>query len=307
MRAFAAFRILAWYSLSVQRVPSGGVRAEYQQQGNGRVTERVRLAIDVTSDSADLCRSMALRSGAVQTVDTASDATAQITDRPELAVKLGDAGIPVLLLNPLGIEYEICQRLAGSECAMPGHIARFRPAIAQVQSALETRKLGEPGLLRIHCWNPHSNLATLLRQELDLALWLFGHPPRTLYSVARPGYRQVHAGFTDGGMALIDVDAAPPGDSEYYTLSLIGSTGAAWSDDHHNMNLLMQSNGINAVPMTEANTAMAAMIDHFAVSLREGCPFSVNWTDTLMVLDLADRVDASAGQQSVVAGGSSHV
>ena len=74
---------------------------------------------------------------------------------------------------------------------------------------------------------------------LDLANWLFGTPPDRVYArAAEPGYLQVHLGFSGGGMALIDVsDDLPPGDG-YRSVTVIGSDGAGYADDHRNRNLV---------------------------------------------------------------------
>ena len=70
------------------------------------------------------------------------------------------------------------------------------------------------------------------QQQVGLA----GQRPRAVYATARwlsrsrfqePEYVQLHLGFANGGMALIDhAQTLPPGEG-YYSLSLIGSKGAA--------------------------------------------------------------------------------
>jgi len=81
---------------------------------------------------------------------------------------------------------------------------------------------------------------------------LFSSPPSEVYAVqslevanAKAGYLQLHFGFPAGGMALLDFSSLLPSDSTYNSLSLIGSMGAAYLDDHHNAHLLYR----NAKPL----------------------------------------------------------
>jgi myo-inositol 2-dehydrogenase/D-chiro-inositol 1-dehydrogenase len=145
---------------------------------------------------------------------------------------------------------------------MVGQIARFWPSVRTVKESLDGGRLAQPGLLRIHRWEPtapETGLATspqtsrdggalsMLVREIDLACWLFARGPTDVYAVGRPrssgqlddwGYVQLHIGFSYGAMALIDFSRTlPPGDG-YFSLSMIGSAGAAYADDHHNTQLL---------------------------------------------------------------------
>ncbi|MCH8922892.1 MAG: Gfo/Idh/MocA family oxidoreductase, partial [Planctomycetes bacterium] len=122
---------------------------------------------------------------------------------------------------------------------------RFLPAIQAVRQSLDAGELGEPGLLRIHRWTaePSGNAGQRLLGEIDLANYLFDRPPESIYAVARdsgdsPRFVQVHLGFDGGGMALLDVTSELPEGDDYYSLSLIGADGAAYADDHHNMQLI---------------------------------------------------------------------
>ena len=116
------------------------------------------------------------------------------------------------------------------------------PANRVILDRLSSGKLGEPGLLRVHCWSGESSrsLASKLYGHIDLAIRFFGSIPAELYSVARgdQSYLQVHLGFTGGGMAVLDFSDRLPAGRGYDSLSLIGSSGAAYSDDHHNTHLL---------------------------------------------------------------------
>jgi len=116
------------------------------------------------------------------------------------------------------------------------------PANRVILDRLSSGKLGEPGLLRVHCWSGESSrtLSSQLYGHIDLAIRIFGSSPAELYSVARgdQSYVQLHLGFAGGGMAVLDFSNRLPAGQGYDSLSLIGSSGAAYSDDHHNTHLL---------------------------------------------------------------------
>ena len=133
------------------------------------------------------------------------------------------------------------------------------PSRQLIKRELDAGKLGEPGLIRIHHWEetppftPASRaLPTVLLQEIDCVLWLMGKSPTTVFALENTGsgprprwdrypgsrYLQVHLGFPEGAMALLDFSSLhPPGDP-YRSLHVIGSLGAAYVDDHQNMQLL---------------------------------------------------------------------
>ena len=123
-----------------------------------------------------------------------------------------------------------------------GGLAVNVPANRVILDRLSSGKLGEPGLLRVHCWSGGSTrpLASKLYGHIDLAIRFFGSSPAELYCVARgdQSYLQAHLGFAGGGMAVLDFSDRLPSGQGYDSLSLIGSSGAAYSDDHHNTHLL---------------------------------------------------------------------
>ena len=106
-------------------------------------------------------------------------------------------------------------------CLMVGGTLRFLPSQRVLKQRLEAGNLGTLGLLRAHRWigGGDAHRAGLTAADrcralsvpcLDLANWLFEAPPERVYArAAKPGYLQVHLGFSGGGMALIDVSGRP--------------------------------------------------------------------------------------------------
>ena len=188
--------------------------------------------------------------------------------RGSLALQAAEAGKHVLTASPLTLSVEDAEKVveacrSADVRLMASSSLRFMPSHQAVKNALAEGKLGDPGLLRMHRWSqpsgPNSANDIVLGGSvvgIDLAIWLFGESPTEVYAVGRPGYAQVHLGFPDGGMALIDdVRTLPNGDG-YLSLSLIGSSGAAYADDHHNRNLLFQGGDPSAIDTGQGSAAL---------------------------------------------------
>ena len=156
----------------------------------------------------------------------------------------------------------------------------YLPSRQLLRRQLDTGKLGAAGLVRIHRWEPAAvdgrrtflGFHAALVRDLELAVWLMGKPPNLVYAVGAVDgrYLQVHLGFPDGGMALIDhCERLPPGDG-YQSVSVIGSAGAAYADDHQNMQLLYRGGNPQAVQSDEAAEGLSALVLDFVDALRTG-------------------------------------
>lgn len=190
-----------------------------------------------------------------------------------------------------------------------GHPWRFSPAVRPIRDALDAGKLGPPGLVRIHDWRPaaHRVAASLLAQ-LDLACWLVGSAPKLLDARARPAgnasepdYIQVHLGFTGDAMAVIDC-ASAPGQEAYYALSVIGASGAAHWDDHHNRQLLFSAEGARTWVSDFDELGLLAAIQEFIDSQSQRRPPSCGgeqWRRALAMYDAVTRSLAASETQAL--------
>ena len=190
---------------------------------------------------------------------------------------------------------------------MVGHSQRFVPSRRAVKAALDSGKLGEPGLLRIHCWTAlaeeHDAKAITTRQAvdgIDLAHWIFAALPNRVYAVGRPGYAQVHLGFPNGGMALIDYAMNLPDGDGYSSLSVIGSTGAAYADDHHNRNLLFCSGVPRAVDVGEGSSHLITQLAEFVSAIEEDREPSISGNDGKAAVQVAEAAVASLESRRVM-------
>jgi predicted dehydrogenase len=190
---------------------------------------------------------------------------------------------------------------------------RWLPSRQLIRQQLDTGKLGTPGLVRLHRWQPAEpqpfpeprgalkSLPRPLIRDLDLALWLMGQPPELVYALEQPAEAdasaacgrviQVHLGFPGGGMALLDyTDRLPPGDG-YQSLAVIGSAGAAHADDHQNVQLVYRGGKPKATVTSEGVRQLASLVQQFVDALRSGDELSpaAAWQPALAAADAVDR------------------
>jgi len=192
---------------------------------------------------------------------------------------------------------------------MPAHTWRFLPSIQVVKRSLDTDKLGEPCLLRTHRWLPPKatpeSIAESILPDTDLACWMFGSAPEkiwTLQSPNNPDYIQFHLGFANDGMAMIDIAASLPAGDSYFSLSMIGSTGAAYADDHHNMNLLYSGGQPNALRTSQGRTDLIGQLQEFVDAIGEQREAAVTLADTFRAAAVAAQVIESAQTKQVIEG-----
>lgn len=206
---------------------------------------------------------------------------------------------------------------------------RFLPSRQTVKSQLGG-PLGSPELVRIHRWESHAAAATTsplglpgpLVAELEQAVWLMGRAPQTVFAVEPQGTAagsngarmlQVHLSFCPG-MAIVDYsDRLPDSTSEtsssdatagYRSLSVIGSSGSAQTDDQANAQLLYGGGAPRAVVAGEGVKYLAAILDDFASAVETNRDPSAGlqaWYDTAAVVE---AVRQSTMHRAAVAVGS---
>ena len=210
---------------------------------------------------------------------------------------------------------------------MAGNLGRSAPAGATVREALDSGELGEPGLLRIHRWEPlgtgswpalgqeqGSVVVRNLATDIDLAIWLFGGLPPEVYATGRrvshggidqPDYVQVHLGFDGGGMSVIDYSASLPRGPGYHFLSMIGSKGAAYADDHHNVNLVYGNGGARALDPGQGVGHILVQLQEFADAVRDGRDPAATGADGRSAVLVAEAAagSMSSGRTARLAGG----
>jgi len=193
---------------------------------------------------------------------------------------------------------------------MLGQTTRFLPAVDEVKRSLRSGALGSPGLVRIHDWKPPSSDHTETRRaalesllpSIDLANWVFEMRPTEVYAVGHAGredttdsrdYVQVHLGYADDGMALVDHSATLPPGSGYFSLSVIASTGAAYADDHRNVHLLFGGGRPAAMPTSRGSLHYLAELQEFVDAVETGRPPATTLDDGQRAVEVVRAAEQS--------------
>lgn len=202
----------------------------------------------------------------------------------ECAARVAESNCHLLTHSLSDVEESGWRRLsqafqAAGRTLMCGHPVRYRPSHQSIKQRLEGGQLGDPGLLRIHRWQPNTTSTPPLWedvvQELETACWMFSASPQLVFAKSTPAGAgadecdslQLHLGFAGDGMALIDLNRQLPDGDSYYALSLIASTGAAYADDHHNMQLVYQGGPPTGCLTTESHFALTRQLAEFLAAI----------------------------------------
>lgn len=166
--------------------------------------------------------------------------------------------------------------VSGDPCAaanlFPAFPWRFSPQVRAIRSSLDAGQLGKPGLLRMHAWSPASQPSgdEAKLAAVDLALWLTGERPDAVHASHNPHALLIHLGFPSGAMAMLDFTGTLPEGESYRSLSLIGSRGAAYADDHRDRNLLFNGGAPAASAPGSESAFIVPMLEDFIAAVREG-------------------------------------
>lgn len=200
-------------------------------------------------------------------------------------------GTPVLIADAgILVEQELVKlRAAAEKFHIPlslGNSDRHLPSRQLIRQQLDAGKLGSIGLIRLHRWEPDpvperfpARHSVALATDLEQVLAWLGTLPDVVYATSQPdGMLVVHLGFPQGGMALLDHSSQLPAGDTYRSISVIGSTGAAYADDHQNVQLAFRGGAAQAVRTSEGEQYLAAILQGFVDALQAGRDFTAEFT-----------------------------
>ena len=227
-----------------------------------------------------------------------------------LAKVATQSGKPVLagpLLASNTEELNALTMASGEGLLVPACAWRFIPAIQSVKASIDAGNLGEIGLIRMHRWNSkttekHSDIPGRIIPAIDLATWFFNDRPKKIFSLKSPTiheYIQVHLQFKNGGMVVIDETGALPEGGDYFSLSVIGGKGAAYADDHRNMNLIVDGVYPHAMRTGQGAINIAGQLQAFVNTVKSEAPPPLTQQDVLHVLQVSDAVIAASAVNKV--------
>lgn len=258
-------------------------------------------------------------------VPEACDAVLLVTPSPQAAGLIEQAladGKHVLLASPTELlpgeleSFSASAQRAGVQFAVVNP-DRYLPSRQLLRQQLDAGKLGRPGLIRMYRWEPtpassattSQSLPSPLLIDLDLAVWLMGLRPNVVFAtetrrttVGQEGGRtiQVHLGFPDGPMALIGYSSAlPPGD-DYRSLSVMGSAGAAYADDHQNMQMIYRGHHPQALRAEEGIRPLVNLTQDFVDALEAKRDLSSGLAEWLRVRTIARAVEQSLSSRQAI-------
>lgn len=247
-------------------------------------------AVLILANSANSCESCRCAVKAGKPVLLEAESLGQASQGRELVEMAGESGVQLVI--------------------SPAH--RFHPSVRSVKDSLNAGELGEPGLLRIHRWQssqePNGKFVSSVA-DLDLAIWFFGTLPSEIYCQGKKAgagnsnpstYLQIHLGFPGGGMALIYNARTLPPDDDYYSLSLIGSSGAAYADDHHDTQLLYAGGKASAFKAWPNAHQIVAQLEEFEATIDGGADTCSDEISPLLALDVAEHARLSMSEGRAV-------
>lgn len=224
-------------------------------------------------------------------------------------------GKHVLLASPTELQLADLKRCsstaqqAGVQFAVL-NAERYLPSRQLLRQQLDAGKLGRPGLVRMYRWEPPPAIPSHPRQsvpaalvlDLDLSKWYVGLMPNVVYAttacpstpdVGSGRTIQIHLGFPNNAMALIGYSSAlPPGD-DYRSLSIMGSAGAAYADDHQNMQLLYRGQHPQAVRAEEGIRPLVNLAQFFVDALESKTDLAPLFDDWQLTRTLTEAVEQS--------------
>ena len=169
-----------------------------------------------------------------------------------------------------------------------GGCLRHAPSNVLIKERVDSGKLGAPGLLRVHRWRGSTEAPWECRifADIDLALHLMGGLPDTLFAMTRRegAYLQVHLGFPGGAMAILDFATSLPPGQCYDSLSLVGTKGTAYADDHSNTHLLFTGAAPRAL-VSRGGDGRFGELRAFLAGIHNPCVPEAEWMAACKVVD----------------------
>ena len=91
-----------------------------------------------------------------------------------------------------------------------------------------------------------------------------------------------------------------PSGGDYYSLTMIGEKGAAYADDHHNMNLLYSGGQPSAIRSNQGHAELVHQLQEFVDVIDGKYEQTVSLADTICAVQVVDQVLESANTREVV-------
>ena len=183
---------------------------------------------------------------------------------------------------------------------MPGHIERFNPAVTCLKSLVDEGSLGKVILLlarRVGRWPERIGDVGVVRDtaihDIDLARYIFGDEATAVYAQigrmrhTKEDYAEIMLQFSEGGTAFIDANWLTPRKTR--TLVVTGSEATAQLD-YITQHVSIENSERTVSQNLERKEPLTLELAHFAQSIINNSPFSVNAIDGLKAVEICEAV-----------------
>ena len=183
---------------------------------------------------------------------------------------------------------------------MPGHIERFNPAVTYLKSLVDGGALGNIMLLvarRVGRWPERIGDVGVVRDtaihDIDLARYIFADEVSAVYAHlgslrhSKEDYAEIMLQFSKGGTAFIDANWLTP--KKTRTMVVTGSDATA-ELDYITQQVSIESSEKTVTPNLERKEPLTLELTHFAESILNETPFSVNGIDGLRAVEICEAV-----------------
>jgi len=183
---------------------------------------------------------------------------------------------------------------------MPGHIERFNPAVTYLKSLVDEGALGKIMLLvarRVGRWPERIGDVGVVRDtaihDIDLARYIFADEVSAVYAQlgslrhSKEDYAEIMLQFSKGGTAFIDANWLTP--QKTRTMVVTGSDATAQLD-YITQQVSIESSERIVTPNLDRKEPLTLELAHFAESILNDRPFSVNGIDGLRAVEICEAV-----------------
>jgi len=249
-------------------------------------------------------------------IDAVTICTPTVTHK-DIATRALEAGKHALVEKPMtntvteGNELLLLAKRKGLR-VMPGHIERFNPAVTYLKSLVDEGKLGNIMLLlarRVGRWPERIGDVGVVRDtaihDIDVARYIFADEVSAVYAQlgslrhSKEDYAEVMLQFSKGGTAFIDANWLTP--QKARTLVVTGSDATARLD-YITQQVSIESSERTVTPNLERKEPLTLELTHFAESILNDRPFSVNGIDGIRAVEVCEAVltSGTAGKTMVL-------
>lgn len=237
-------------------------------------------------------------------IDAIAICTPTVTHK-DVATRALEAGKHVLVEKPMtntateGNELLLLAKKKGLRI-MPGHIERFNPAVTYLKSLVDEGALGNIMLLvarRVGRWPERIGDVGVVRDtaihDIDLARYIFADDVSAVYAQlgslrhSKEDYAEIMLQFSKGGTAFIDANWLTP--KKTRTMVVTGSDATA-ELDYITQQVSIESSERTITPNLDKKEPLTLELTHFAESILNESPFSVNGIDGLRAVEICEAI-----------------